>query len=296
MAGMAEVATGVLHNVGNALNSVNVSTTLIAERIRASRVSQMANIVSLLRDHEGDLGAYLERDPKGRQLPAYLTGLAAHLSQERDTLLGELDALRKSIEHMKDIVSMQQGYAKASGVTESLAAEDLVEDALRMNGTSLARHDVQVIRDFARGLPRITVQRHKVLQILVNLISNAKHACLQSGSTDKRLTVRIDIDPTGDGVAPRVRFRVIDNGIGIPAENLTRIFSHGFTTRQDGHGFGLHSGALAAREMGGALLVHSDGPGTGATFTLDLPLRPASQSPAELLRDSPGPLMAEQRS
>lgn len=289
MAGMAEVATGVLHNVGNALNSVNVSTTLIAERIRASRVTQMANVVSLLRDHESGLGAFLERDPKGRQLPAYLMGLAAHLTQERDTLLGELDALRKSIEHMKDIVSMQQGYAKVSGITESIAADDLVEDALRMNSASLARHGIQVVRDFARGLPRITVQRHKVLQILVNVISNAKHACQQSASTDKRLTVRIDMD------AQRVRFCAIDNGVGIPAENLTRIFSHGFTTRQDGHGFGLHSGALAAREMGGALLVHSDGPGTGATFTLDLPLRPASQSPAEMLRDRAGPLMAEQR-
>jgi signal transduction histidine kinase len=113
------------------------------------------------------------------------------------------------------------------------------------------------------------LDKHKALQILVNLVSNARRACSDSGRADKRLTLRL---ASGDG---RVRLSVADNGAGIPAENLTRIFNHGFTTRKDGHGFGLHSGALAARELGGSLLAHSDGVGLGATFTLELPLSPA---------------------
>ncbi len=163
---------------------------------------------------------------------------------------------------------MQQCYARVSGATEQVNIADLIEDALRMNAGALARHEVQVVREYASHLSEITTEKHKVLQILVNLMRNAKYACDESGRKDKRLTVRLS---NGDD---RVRISVIDNGVGIPAENLTRIFNHGYTTRKDGHGFGLHSGALAARELGGALQVHSDGCGLGATFTLELPLQP----------------------
>ena len=266
-AGMAEVATGVLHNVGNVLNSVNVSTTLVSENLKRSKAGNLARVAAMFREHAADLGAFLTADPKGKQLPAYLGQLADHLTREQRALLKESDLLKKNIEHIKDIVAMQQSYAKVSGVTEVVKVTDLVEDSLRMNAGALTRHGVQVIRKFDPHLPEITVEKHKVLQILVNLIRNAKYACAESGRTDMEMTVRVT---NGDD---RMRIAVVDNGVGIPAENLTRIFNHGFTTRKDGHGFGLHSGALAAKEMGGALRVHSDGPGLGATFTLELPLR-----------------------
>jgi len=161
---------------------------------------------------------------------------------------------------------MQQGYATASGVTETVKVADLVDDALRLNEGALDRHGVRVIREI-EATPPILVEKHKVLQILVNLIRNAKYACDESGRTDKQLTVRLSNDDH------RVQIAVIDNGVGIPKENLTRIFAHGFTTRKDGHGFGLHSGALAACELGGRLSAHSDGTGKGATFILELPCR-----------------------
>ncbi|MEY2409176.1 MAG: hypothetical protein QOF48_1846 [Verrucomicrobiota bacterium] len=266
-AGMAEVATGVLHNVGNVLNSVNVSATLVADKVKKSRGAKLALVVAMLRDHEPDLGAFITRDPKGRQIPAFLATLAEQLDGERASLLKEVDHLQKNVEHIKDIVAMQQTYAKVSGVSEVIKVSDLVEDALRMNGSALDRHHVLAVREFDEG-PSITVDKHKVLQILVNLIRNAKYACDEGGSPDKWLKLRI---AHGEG---RVKIAVVDNGVGIPPENLTRIFHHGFTTRKDGHGFGLHSGALAAMEMGGSLSVHSDGPGRGATFTIELPLEP----------------------
>ena len=271
-AGMAEVATGVLHNVGNVLNSVNVSATLVAETLAKSKAVNLTKVAALLREHAADLGAFLTSDPKGKQLPDYFSQLVEHLAGERATLLKEMEQFRRDIEHIKDIVSMQQSYAKVSGVTESIQAIELVEDALRLNAGALVRHEVQVVREYAAD-PTLVIDKHKALQVLVNLIRNANYACDESGRKDKQITVRITSN------AGRSCIAVIDNGVGIPAENLTRIFHHGFTTRKDGHGFGLHSGALAAQELGGSLLAQSDGVGHGATFTLELPLNFTGRSP-----------------
>jgi signal transduction histidine kinase len=261
---MAEVATGVLHNVGNVLNSVNVSATVVADHIRHSKAVNITKIAEMFDQHKSDLGEFLTRDPRGQMIPGYLGTLAESLTAEQATLISELDQLRKNIEHIKDIVAMQQSYARTSGFTESVSVTDLVEEALRMNAGALVRHSVDTVRDY-QAQPMVTTDKHKVMQILINLMQNAKYACDESGRADKRLTVRVTSDGRGAKIA------VIDNGVGIPAENLTRIFNHGFTTRVNGHGFGLHSGALAAREIGGSIQVESEGRGHGATFVLVLP-------------------------
>jgi signal transduction histidine kinase len=264
-AGMAEIATGVLHNIGNVLNSVNVSATLVRDQVRTSKAANLTRVGALLREKSDDLPGFLTSDPRGSMLPAYVVSLSEHLETERNETLREIDGLRKNIEHIKDIVAMQQSHAKGAGLTEKVCVTELIEDALRITGGSLARHGVQLVRDF-RSTPELIVQRHKVVQILVNLLRNAKQACSESGRPDKHVSVRIVES------GPFLEIAVVDNGAGIAAENLTRIFAHGFTTRTNGHGFGLHSGALAARELGGSLSVRSDGPGRGATFTLKLPL------------------------
>jgi PAS domain S-box-containing protein len=270
-AGMAEVATGVLHNVGNVLNSVNVSATLVLDQIHESKATNLPKLAEMLQANAGNLAQFFTDDPKGRRIPNYLMTLAGDLAAERAAMCEELGHLRKNIDHVKDIVAMQQSYAKVSGVTEEVAVSELVDDALRMNASALARHGLNVIRDY-QSTPNVTVDRHKVLQILVNVIRNAKYACDESGRADKEVTLRVTRDDL------RVRIEVRDNGVGIPAENLTRIFAHGFTTRKEGHGFGLHSGALVAKQLGGALTAHSDGPGHGAVFTLELPLKPRASS------------------
>jgi PAS domain S-box-containing protein len=270
-AGMAEVATNVLHNVGNVLNSINVSVSLVAERLRRSKTERLGDVAKLIDSHRSDLATFLTSDARGAQLPAYLTGLAEHVRAERNALLSEVESLRMNLDHIKDAITMQQDYAKRCGVTEKVAVTDLVEDSLRMNAGALTRHHVILRRDF-RPAPEITTDRHKVLQILVNLIRNAKYACDESGVADKQVTVRVD------GENGTVRIAVIDNGVGISPETMGRLFSHGFTTRKSGHGFGLHSAALAASELGGRLSAHSDGLGKGASFTLELPLLPPGAS------------------
>ena len=264
-AGMAEVATGVLHNVGNVLNSVTVSAGLVAEKLRRSKAPKVAKAAALLTEQNGNLAHFITEDPNGRKLPSYLAKLGEHLITEHTALLGEIEQLGHNIEHIKEVVAMQQNYAKVSGVFEILPLDRLVEDAIAMNYGAFERHGVTVARCF-NPAPSARVDRHKVLQILINLIRNAKYALDDVDRPDK--TITISIEHAGD----QVLVVVADNGVGIPAENLDRIFGHGFTTRKTGHGFGLHSGALAAKEIGGALSVHSDGIGHGAKFILALPV------------------------
>jgi PAS domain S-box-containing protein len=272
-AGMAEVATNVLHNVGNILNSVNISASLVAERVKQSKAPGVSRIATLLQEKGPRLAEFIAKDERGKRIPEYLATLGEQLVTDQQMALQELASLRENLEHIKDTVAMQQNYAKLCGVTETVQVIDLVEDSLRLNAGAFVRHGVTLRREFAE-VPPITVDKHKVLQILVNLVRNAKYACDESGRTDKLLTLRIE------GAEHRVRISVIDNGIGIPAENMSRIFTHGFTTRQSGHGFGLHSGALAAQDLGGSLRAESAGPGCGAAFILELPCGPPEQAHA----------------
>jgi signal transduction histidine kinase len=267
-AGMAEVATGVLHNVGNVLNSVNVSAGLLAERLHSSKINGVARLAQLLKDQGDGLARFFADDPRGRTVPGYLEQLASHLEQERAEVGKEVDGLILNVNHIKEIVAMQQNYARVSGVVETVALDEMVEDAIKIHGGAYARHGIRLERNFEKLAP-ITVDKHKVLQILVNLLHNSKYACEATNLPDKRVTIRIKAaSPEGAII------EVEDTGMGILPENMARIFTQGFTTRKTGHGFGLHSAALAANELGGRLTAHSDGAGRGATFTLRLPLHP----------------------
>jgi PAS domain S-box-containing protein len=282
-AGMAEVATGVLHNVGNVLNSVSVAATVVADRLRRSKVTNLCRATALLREHNVGLAEFLTADPKGKLIPEYLATMADQLAGEQVKMIAKMDSVGEHIEHIKEIVAMQQSYAKVAGVYEDLSAAALVEDALRMNAAAFERHGIELVQEFAENLPPVHVDRHKVLQILVNLLRNAKYAMDARSQGAKRLVVRV-----GMASPEQVGITVADNGIGIAPEHLTRIFNHGFTTKKDGHGFGLHSGANAAREMGGTLMVQSNGPGQGAEFTLTLPTTASGrpQEPAATPRDA----------
>lgn len=269
-AGMAEVATGILHNVGNILNSVNVSATLVNDCLQRLRIPKFLKAVDLLSEHAGNLGAFLAEDPRGRALPGYLHQLAGNMAQNEQTMRTELKTLNKQIDHVKSVIAWQQTHARNTGFYETLNAEELMEDALQINRGSYERHGIKVVRQYER-IPPLMADRHKIIQILINILSNARHALTASSAPDKRVTVRIC--PHG---ADRVRFEISDNGVGISPENMGRIFSLGFTTKLNGHGFGLHSGANSAKEMGGNLFATSEGLGRGATFVLELPLVPKS--------------------
>jgi signal transduction histidine kinase len=266
-AGQAEVAANVLHNVGNVLNSVNVSADYLARRVQVMNIDTVSRTADLMCRHQADLPQFVTTE-KGRLLPVILTQLGRQLRREQDDLFREIKELRQNINHIKGIISAQQGYARQFGVIENVVVADLVENVLNLQANALAQSSVEIVRDY-KPVPPILMDMHAVLHILVNVLQNARQACDAAPPAHKQIIIRIR--PEGENA---ISIAVEDNGVGIASENLSRIFGHGFTTRKDGHGFGLHSGALAAKESGGELTVRSDGIGKGATFTLTLPLRP----------------------
>jgi signal transduction histidine kinase len=265
LAGRSEIATGVLHNVGNVLNSVNVSASLALRRAEGLATTDLERVTDVLRARRDDLGRFVSEDPKGRHLVPFLGELSGALSRQRGELVGELRSLGDGIEHMAELVRAQQSFAGVRGVVEPAELHAQLEAALRICASSAGSDDVRFERDFAE-LPPLLLDKHRLMEVLVNLVQNARQALADSNRADKRIV--LSTRATDDG---RLHILVEDNGVGIPSENLTKIFQHGFTTRKGGHGFGLHVSANAAAEMKGSLRAESAGLGRGATFTLDLP-------------------------
>lgn len=265
--GMSEIATGTLHNVGNVLNSVNVSVALILENLNQSQLKNMNRMVEVVSSQD-DLAYFITEDSRGKNFPKVLTEIVDNLNGEHKSNELELQSLAESVNHIKQIVAMQQSFAKVGGVNEKLDITELLQDAIKMHEGGITRHHIEVAWELTEEIPLVSTDRHKVLQILVNFIGNAKQAMSDNaGERRLKITVRKDDD--------ELSVYVQDNGRGISPENLPKIFGHGFTTKPKGHGFGLHSSVLAAKDLGGSLSVQSDGEGCGATFTLRLPLTPA---------------------
>jgi len=268
-AGMAEIATGVLHNVGNVLNSVNVSAEILANRLRLSKRGDLSRIVLMLEEHALDLGEFLTKDVRGKQIPKFLKVLAEHLHNEEESMVEESHSLTRNVGHIKTIVSTQQSYAGISGVVEPIEVDALLDDAMRLESASFERHHIRVVRKYA-DLPTVLLDKQRLLQIVVNLVKNAKESLGEQPEQERVLTIETKADKD------RLIIEVSDTGVGIKESDMTRIFSHGFTTKAKGHGFGLHRCANAATEIDGSLTVRSDGPLKGATFTLNLPLKTAA--------------------
>lgn len=269
-AGMAEIATSVLHNVGNVLNSVNVSTSVVTDQLRKSETPTLVRLGNMVEGHRAELPQYLTADPQGRLIPDFLTEMGNCLTREQQVLLDEVSNIRSGVEHITRIVAAQQSMAKSPAVRTDIDPGSLMDSALLMQPASIDQR-VTVVRDYQPG-PMVSLDKHAVLQILINLVSNAVHAVGETASERQgrlELTVRRE-----DGA---VCFVVKDNGVGIPPENLRAIFSHGFTTKPTGHGFGLHASANSANSMGGSLAVESGGRGQGASFLLRLPVPAVSE-------------------
>ncbi|TDJ66239.1 MAG: hypothetical protein E2O39_16825 [Planctomycetota bacterium] len=267
-AGMSEIATGILHNVGNVLNSVTVTASLLSDRVNDLGISDLDDVIEVLREHADDLAGFIAEDPKGKHLQPYLTSLSVHLGKRQKEMIREVHTLETSIEHIRRLVTAQQGFAASSASKEAVSLPDQIDEALTISERALRMEvEIDVIKEYGDEPPAL-VDKHWLLGILVNLIQNARQALRDHDAPHKVL--RISVTRPSDAA---LRISVTDNGVGILPANLGKLFTHGFTTKTDGHGFGLHTSAIAAGEMGGSLTASSAGVGLGATFVLELPVQ-----------------------
>jgi len=261
---MAEVANGVLHNVGNVLNSVNVSASVIREKVRNSKADNLDRVVKMLENNKSNIADFISKDEAGKKVPKFLSLLSEQLNLEKEDMYGELDELVNNIDHIKNVINMQQSYAGSYGVREKIKLSELVEDALRMSIQGIGIHGIKVLRSFI-DIPPLYIDKHKVLQIMINLISNAKHAMVESDNDVNNIMLNISMDED------MALLEISDTGIGIDKDDMSHLFEYGFKKRRDGHGFGLHHSAIVASELGGKISVKSGGLGKGASFMLWLP-------------------------
>jgi signal transduction histidine kinase len=264
-AGRADVARTVLHNVGNVLNSVNVSAALVTDVLASSKTNSLLKVVAMITQHRDDFARFFRDDPRAQRLSEYFTQITEITERDNRMVTSELESLARNIDHIKVIVRSQQSHVTPSAMIETFQVHALLDDALKFSAASHGAADIEIVRRFD-DLPPATLDRHKALQILMNLFANARDAVMTKRAGERRIVVS-----ARRGEAGHLEIAVEDTGCGIHPENLDKIFVLGFTTKREGHGLGLHFSACAARELQGNLTAHSAGPGSGAVFVLALP-------------------------
>jgi NO-binding membrane sensor protein with MHYT domain/signal transduction histidine kinase len=263
--GMAEVAASVLHNVGNVLNSVNVSVNLIGEELSTSKLHGLKKLALLFAKHKEDLGGFLSQNDQAIKTVHFIGKLSDHLDSEQRRINEEVVALKKNINHINAVISTQQNLSKITGVQQVALLSEIIDEALLITGIGINKNYIMIEKKYGKIKP-IVVDKVKLLQVLVNVIQNAKEALMDSSNQVKVLTAIIS-EPDQN----KIIIQISDNGVGILSKNIDKIFVFGFTTKNQGHGFGLHSSALSMREMGGDIQVQSKGTGKGTTFIIKLP-------------------------
>jgi two-component system NtrC family sensor kinase len=263
-AGMADVSTGILHNIGNVINSVNVSAETLLETLRTSKASKAKQAISLLLEHKAELGPFFVQTDQGRTLLEFLGLVADCLQREGELMNSEVQSLRGKLELIKQVIHNQQDYARGGAFCEEVDLHKLVEDVLGFQRASLDRCGIKVEKELL-SVPTLKTQRVKLSHVLLNIINNAKDAVVAVPQGEKRIQISVGCMAEKEGVF----IKVSDNGVGISKDKLTMIFTHGFTTKTHGHGFGLHFCANAIKEMNGNLRVESEGEGKGASFIIE---------------------------
>jgi signal transduction histidine kinase len=264
-AGMADIAISVIHNVGNVLTSLITSCHEISKILKQSKALGFVKASKLLKENRTGLSDFICNDPRGAKVVDYIIILSGELNEENNYIQKQINRIHEKAASIKEIINAQQSYASLSSYTEKMQLEIAVEDALDILQPSLQKHSVIYEKHFLK-VPDVGLQKAKMLHVIINLVKNAVEAVQLLPTEKRRITISIDNDNV------MVYCRIIDTGYGIKKELLEKIFNHGYTTKKEGHGFGLHSCANYMTEMNGRIYAESQGEGCGATFILCLPI------------------------
>lgn len=249
-ASLADMAGGVFHNLGNVLNSLNISVLMIEGRLASSRLEGLNKLTDLIEENT-ETTDFFRTHPKGKHIPSYLKKLSGVLLEEADQVSKDILEVKQHVGHMKELIRVQQDLLKnrKGERLDTIDLEHVINEAVQITKVSITRHRIDVMIH-CEPLISIVSDHHKILQILVNFISNGKQACEENEGTESKIIIR--------GWSNDDEFACIeveDNGVGISKEGFTRLFTHGFTTKANGHGFGLHSCKRLATELGGHIEI-----------------------------------------
>jgi signal transduction histidine kinase len=261
LAGMAEIAVSVLHDVGNVLNSVLTSTGVLDKELREGETT-LHDVAKMLDVPREELVAFAANDRRAVVVGPYLRELATARDRRDERLRTEVARVRTGVDHLVHVVSRQQQHARGSSLIHEVELDGLLEQAVDFVRDSVVAGGIVLDPPESTGVA-VCADRHQTLQILVNLLANARDAVKGRRAGKIGMSVRAE--------AKAVHVMITDDGCGFDEVTARRLFVHGFTTKPHGHGFGLHHSILLARAMGGELSGASAGVDRGATFTLTLP-------------------------
>ena len=272
--GRLEIVDTILHNIGNAINSVSVGIETIHHQLTNDKLTpRLTALAKALEQNQENFSDYIQNDPQGQKVLPFILTLAADFNIVQQQWEQTVERIRNRTSHIVDIIRTQNSYHRASTTRKDINLRAAILDAIRILQDSIDKRQIQIAVDCDNAPKEIRIQESQFHQVLVNLIKNAVEAIdelAQSGEGNNNEAPRIEIrSHIQDDF---LSIDITDNGIGIEAENLQRIFSAGFTSKEHGSGLGLHSSANFVISSGGEIQACSNGKGSGATIRIILRL------------------------
>ena len=259
----------IFHKMRNILNSIHVSTGVIHQQLREFHLEDFGRVADMLDAHSSNLGWYLSQDPKGKKIPNFLGRLSQGLLEKHSFTVQELNALQANLEQLEYLLVTGQGSNRAGGFRESAPFAGILDEVIVLHHDELDRLGVQVVRNY-QAVPDGIMEVNALRPILLNIVRTAINAMRNLPGRPHCLTLHILPCPDREQF---VRIQVVDTGVGIPVEMLTQVVSLGCSQDRAGTWLpNLYTSNLAAKELGGALRIWSEGIQQGTSLTLDLPV------------------------
>ena len=268
--GRLEVVDTILHNIGNAINSVTTGIDTVREHLIHDRlVGRLFALTAAIEAHQDDWIDYLENDPQGQKVLPFIVGLSADFGRRNEELIKTIGRVRDRANHIADIVRTQKAIGTSSVLRKDIDLRSALSGAVRMLHDSLSKRSIRTSIECEEAPGEIRIQESQFHQMLVNLIKNSAEAIDELAIS------------SGLQAPPRIRIRaymkedyfyleVIDNGVGFALKNPKVLFAAGYSTKRSGSGLGLHSVANFVIGAGGQIHALSDGIGQGATMRVML--------------------------
>jgi PAS domain S-box-containing protein len=270
--GRLEIVDTLLHNIGNAINSVTIGVGTIYENVVDNRLThRLIALAKAIKMHQDDFADYVQNHPQGQQVGPFITALAEDFMKQDEKLAKTVSRVRDRAEHIADIVRMQKSLGRNSVYRKDINLRKAIGAISKVLDDSISKRNIDIRIDCDNAPEEIRTQESQFHQMLINLVKNSVEAIDElavSGGLNETPFIEVRCYVESDLFV----LEVTDNGIGIEKDDFESILEAGYTTRELGSGLGLHSIANFASQCGGEVYPLSEGIGKGATIRVMLPL------------------------